>query len=183
MTMTLTNRSLVDRMVALGIMSAERGAEVVRETPSWINLDGDLEPEDIADMLHAFGLAVHVHCEDVDDLEGSYRHILEQAAALSGGSVVVTDVALDMTGALGKPLTFKINGEPRAWHEEHRAEDYLDAMAVVEQIGELAPGGDDPRHFFGILGEETGEDDYYLLLTDEQAAVLRDELGLELDEV
>jgi hypothetical protein len=46
----------------------------------------------------------------------------------------------------------------------------------------LAPGGDDPRSFFHIPKDEPG-DDCYLLLTAEQAAALRVEFGLELDEV
>jgi hypothetical protein len=173
----------VDRLVALGILSADRAGATLLALDTWTTLDEEIEPEEIPFILAQIELAVQVHGEDVDDLEESYREILERAAALSGGSVVVSGVALDMSASMEKPLTFRRNDEPASWWEEHTAGDYLDQMAVMEQIADLAPGGDDPRRFYGILGSEPCDDDYYLLLTEEQARALREEFGLDLQAV
>ena len=43
------------------------------------DLDAYLELVDRVEVLMEFGVTVSVHGEDVDDLEESYRHILEQA--------------------------------------------------------------------------------------------------------
>jgi hypothetical protein len=177
-TTPLTYRGLVDRLVALKILPAGCEEATLALVP-WVTGDkevGDLTPV----LLEMLGVAVSVHGEDVDDLEESYRDILERAAALSGGAVVVTDVVLDSDHSNGTPLTFRMNGKPMSWREEHDGPDYLDQMTFVEQISELEPGGDDPRHFYGILGKEVCSDDCYLLLTDEQAAALNAEFDLSL---
>jgi hypothetical protein len=179
-TMPMTYGGLVDRLVAIGMLPAERAHDAL---PTWATVDEVLESEDVPSLLEDLGVAVSVHGEDVDDLEESYRHILERAAALSGGSVVVTDVALDLDGPAEERLTFRRNGAPVTWWEEHSAPDYLDHMAVLEQIADLAPGGEDPRAFYGLLKGEVCADDYYLLLTPDQAAALRDDLDLDLQQL
>jgi hypothetical protein len=174
---TMTYGDVLDRLIELGIAPAGRRKEL---TDSWI--DNEVEEFDGA-VFADLGVVLYVHGDDVDHVGPAYREILESAAALSGGSVVVTDVAFDFD-ASGDQLTFKVNGEPKSWwlDADGPDDDYLNLMAVWEQIGQLAPGGDDPRSFFHIPKDEPG-DDYYLLLTAEQAAALRVEFGLELDEV
>lgn len=176
MTTPLTYRGLIDRLAALEILPAGR---VEAALPTWAT--GEEKVDNPASLLELFGVAVSVHGEDVDDLEEAYREILQGAAALSGGAVVVTDVALDPDSSNETPLTFRMNGKPIRWREDHLGPDYLDHLAFFEQIADLEPGGDDPRHFYGILGTETCSDDYYLLLTDDQAEALRDEFGLSLE--
>jgi hypothetical protein len=173
----MTYGDVLDRLIDLGIAPAERRKEL---TDSWI--DNEVEESD-GGVFADLGVVLYVHGDDVDQVGPAYREILESAAALSGGSVVVTDVAFDFD-ASGDQLTFKVNGEPKSWwlDADGPDDDYLNLMAVWEQIGQLAPGGDDPRSFFHIPKDEPG-DDYYLLLTAEQAAALRVEFGLELDEV
>ncbi len=182
-TMPLTYRALADRLVALGALPADRAGAALEAVGSWASVDEPVDDRDIPMVLVEFGVAVQVHGEDIDDLADAYRAILETAAALSGGSVVVTDVAFETDESVEEPLTFKVNGKPVSWYEDHQSSDYLNQMIVMEQIGSLAPGGDDPRGFYGILSEETGEDDFYLLLTPEQAKALNDEPGLGLEEV
>jgi hypothetical protein len=176
-TTPLTYRRLIDRLATLEILPADH---VEAALPAWATGEEEVG-SDVGSLLELFGVAVSVHGEDVDDLEESYREILEGAAALSRGAVVVTDVALDPDGSNPTPLTFRLNGKPMAWREEHEGPDYLDHMTFFEQISDLEPGGDDPRHFYGIPGAEPCSDDYYLLLTDDQAAALRDELGVPLE--
>ena len=173
----MTYGDVLDRLIALGAAPAERRKEL---TDSWI--DDEVEEFD-GGVFADLGVALYVHGDDVDYVGPAYQEILESAAALSGGSVVVTDVAFDFDAG-ERQLTFKVNGEPKSWwlDADGPDDDYLNLMAVWEQIGELAPGGDDPRSFFHIPKDEPG-DDYYLLLTAEQAAALRVEFGLELDEV
>jgi hypothetical protein len=181
-TAALTYRGLIDRLAALGILPAGRVEAALATLGAWATGEDEID-DDLAPLLELFGVAVSVHGEDVDDLEESYREILQGAAALSGGAVVVTDVALDPSRSNETPLTFRRNGRPMGWREDHLGPDYLDHLAFAEQIADLEPGGDDPRHFYGILGTEACSDDYYLLLTDEQAATLSDEFGLSLDRV
>jgi hypothetical protein len=170
---------VVDRLVALGVLPTDRIGTVWQALSGWAPPDGEVDDLPIA--LVYIGVAVQVHGEDWD-MEEAYPAILREAAALSGGSVVITDIVLDIDGSGDGRLTFRFNGEPRSWYEDHRDPEYIDKMAVIEQIGGLAPGGDDPRRFYGILARESGEDDFFLLLTAEQAKALRDEFGLPLEE-
>ena len=182
MTDTLTFRHLVDRLVALGVLRAERVDATWQAVAGWIQPD-DLVDDDLPMRLVDLGVAVQAHAGDAE-VEDHYRSIIEGTAALSGGSVVVTDVALDKGDRDDDyRLTFRVNGEPRSWYEDHRDPEYIDMMAVIEQIGSLAPGGDDPRVIYGVLSAETGEDDFFLLLTPGQAKAMHDEFGLDLEEM
>jgi len=173
-------REFVDWLIETGIVPPER------VQTAWDTLDewgmADEEVEGIGMFLYDVGLAVVVSGDDVDDLEDAYRRILTKAAALSGGSVVVTDVALG-DGPVEDRLTFRRNGEPTLWDEDHNDPDYIDQLSVMEQIGTLAPGGDDPRRFYGLLTGESNTTHYYFLLTAAQADAMRADLGLDLTAV
>jgi hypothetical protein len=174
--MTVTYGDVLDRLIKLGVAPPERRTEL---TDPWI--DEEVEEFD-GGVFHDLGVTLYVHADDVDFIGPAYEHILRDAAAMSGGSVVVSDVAFDFEAE--RQLTFKLNGEPTSWwlDADGPDDDYLNLMAVWEQIGGLVPGGGDPRSFYHIPKDEPG-DDFYLLLTPEQADALRAEFGVELDEV
>jgi hypothetical protein len=179
----MTYRGLVDWLVEHEVLAADGVSKAVQGV-EWLDLDERVEPDELADVLDWMGLAVSVHGDDVDNLESSYRSILERAAQLSGGTVVITDVMFDADGPSETRLKFRFNGEPRSWDENHLSPEYLDQLAVFEQIGTLVPGGEDRRYFYGqVTGEprEPNETAYYFLLTAEQAAAFADEFGWELD--
>jgi hypothetical protein len=171
--MTMTYGDVLDRLIKLGVAPGPRDDAWLGEPVE--QFDGQV----FADL----GVALHVHGDDVDAVAAAYRDVLHNAAALSGGSVVVGDVVFDFD-ADDHQLTFTVNGEPKRWWLDADGEDddYLNLQAIWEQIGDLAPGGDDPRAFYHIPKDEPG-DDYYFLLTPEQADALRTEFELDLDEV
>ena len=174
--MAMTYGDVLDRLVELGVAPAERPAELAE----WL-LKAEVEEVD-GEVFHDLGLAVHVHAEDVDRAGPAYEDILAQAATVSGGSIVITDVAFDW--AAEHQLTFKVNGHELSWYLDADGpdDDYLNLMAVWEQIGDLTRYADDPRLFYHIPKDQPG-DDYYLLLTEEQAEAVRTEYGLELDDM
>jgi hypothetical protein len=134
----------------------------------------ELDEEDIPSALEDMGVAIAVHGGDVDDLEESYRYLLEQAGNCSGGAVEITGVRL----ADGE-LHFVRNGKPLSWHVEHQSDEYLDHLSVYEFIHLLAP--DDERTFHALPQRESGDASVYVLATTVQAQVLTDVLGLQFD--
>jgi hypothetical protein len=177
-----TCRGLADRLVRLEMISRERAdaglAAIAEDAPDH---DEELEYEDVLDVLGDFGVAVYVSGEDVDDLEDAYQEVLEQAVACTGRAVTISGVELTEDEDGDESLTFRLNGEPRSWPVEHQADDYLDLLAVWECIDDLEPGGDDPRLFHPVPGQDAGHDDVYILATPEQARALRDGLGLKIE--
>ncbi|RSM86649.1 hypothetical protein DMH04_13490 [Kibdelosporangium aridum] len=177
-------RTVADRLTSLGMVTPEKAAAVLAGIAEWNaeHLDEDLDERDLIGWLPEFGVAISVHGEDVDFVEDYYRYVLEEeVAAVTGGAVVVSDVAL-LRGESGfDKLHFRRNGESVWWYMEHLSEDYADQGAVMEQIGDVDPGGDDPRTFRLIeRSEKVGcDDDVYVLATPEQAMTLRDEFGLD----
>ncbi|GAA4253616.1 hypothetical protein [Dactylosporangium darangshiense] len=173
-----TYGDVLDRLIELGVAPAERRQEL---TDAWI--DTPVEEFD-GGVFADLGVAVAVHGEDVDAVEPAYRGILEEAAALSGGSVVVTDVAFHFDEPGADQLTFNVNGRPTSWwlDAEGPDDDYLNPMAVWEQISCLNPPEGDPRRFFHVEKDQPG-DDHYLLLTPEQAGAVAAEFGIVLSEV
>jgi hypothetical protein len=175
----LTARNFAARVVEIGLVSQEQ-ADAFLGRYSFIDPDAELRQIDLLDWLQEFGVAVSVHCDDVDDLEQAYKSILEQAAACSGDSVTVTDVQLIEDDAGGERLRLRINGEPRSWRVEHPSDDYLDTLTMFEHMNELDPGADDPRRFHQIPGNGEG-DDVYLLATPEQAHALKESFGFDVE--
>ena len=178
----MTCRRLADHLVRLEMISRERAdaglAAIAEYAPDH---DEVLEYDDLLEALGEFGVAVFVHGGDVDDLAESYEEILTKAAACTGGAVAVSGVELVADEDGDEQLNFRLNGEPRSWPVEHQADDYLDQLAVWEYIDDLDPGGDDPRVFHAVPGEDGGHDDVYVLATNAQACALRDDLGLKID--
>jgi hypothetical protein len=162
-------------MSELGLITPERAAAALPDLVGWD------DPEDLLDVLELCGVSVSVHGEDVDGAEDAYRSVLEEAAALTGGAITVSDIELASTGSYLKYLNFRINGEPTSWTIEQESDDYLDQGSVADRFQELDPGGTDPRLFHSIPAQDAGDDDIYLLATPEQAQALRDEFGLDIE--
>jgi hypothetical protein len=173
-----TYADVLDRLIELGVAPAASRQEL---TDAWI--DSPVEEFD-GGVFDDLGVAVHVHGDDIDGLAPAYQAVIESAAALSGGSVVVTDFEFHLDRPGNDQLTFAVNGEPTSWWLDAEGDDdeYLNLMAVWEQISSLNPPGDDPRVFFHVEKDEPG-DDYYLLLTPQQAAAIVAEFDVSLSEV
>ncbi|MFI2188601.1 hypothetical protein [Streptomyces sioyaensis] len=166
----------------MGMVSPEKADSVLAEYAEFAH--HELPPHEVPDTLVAFGVAVSAHGDDVDDLEESYAGILEEAAALTGGAVTLTDVRLREDEEYGEVLEFSRNGVPVTQQTEHESDDYLDHMAIAEFIGHADPDpGDDTRRFHLVQFvrlKDTNYDSYFVFATPEQATVLEKELGLQL---
>ncbi|MDX3227977.1 hypothetical protein [Streptomyces sp. ME19-01-6] len=110
-------------------------------------------------------------------LADGYEELLLDAAACSGGSVVVDDVELVKDEDGGEYLHFRRNGRS-IWHSARHLSDgtrYMDWNTAFDAIGDLVPGNDDPRSFYQL--DDDAYDAWWLLLTPEQAKGL-EEFGL-----
>jgi hypothetical protein len=146
-------------------------------------LDDELEGEYLSEALTDFGVAIAVHGDKVDDLEGSYDYLLRDAAACTGGAVVVDGVKLSSDPDGGEILRFVCNGSVVEWSLQHDFDGYFDFMGILANIDDLNPPGvDDHRTFRSVQLDEPGAN-YYVLATDEQALALVNEFGLRLDGV
>ncbi|MFD0260411.1 hypothetical protein ACFXKJ_36030 [Kitasatospora indigofera] len=176
-----TYQRLAVRLHELGMITRRKADESVGYTADWGEPHPDRRTEELTGVLEVCDVALQAHGEDVDFAEGAYAGIFEDAERMIGGAVTVTDV--ELAGEIGssRDLDFKVNGEPRSWRIEQESDDYLDLGAVEQGISDLVPGGDDPRVFHCVPGDGACADDYYLLATPEQAAVLRDEFGLRIE--
>ncbi|MGC0415875.1 hypothetical protein [Embleya sp. AB8] len=170
---------LVIRLVELGLITTDRAEAALTELADWGAPDRAPRDVDLLGALRVCGVAVPVHGDDVDFAEAGYRWVLEEAAALSGGAVTVTDVELVPAEDEDeeRELRFRVNGVPAHWRIELASDDYLDLGAVWEGIEDLEPGGDDRRVFHPARPDNL-YDDVYILATPEQALALRDEFGM-----
>ena len=182
-----TYHDLARRLVELGMLTDGSTTAALGEIGQWAGLDDAIPAEELGSTLAELGAALAVHTDDVGiPLDEAYDDVLTRAAALTAGAVTIADVALvpDDTGGY-EGLTFTRNGEPMAWHVDHEDPDdeYLDGMAIWEQLGDLAPGTeDDQRTFHQLKPDETRMDDtYYVLATKAQLDALSTEFGLEFD--
>ncbi|MEU6267663.1 hypothetical protein [Saccharopolyspora shandongensis] len=177
-----TVRELAGLLVRSGMVTGEKSAEVLAGIGKRNDLDEELKEHDIFGWLPEFGIAISVHGEDVDYVEGYYRYLLErEVTACTGGAVVVSDLVLVRDEDDYEFLHFLRNGESVWWSVEHQSDDYADQGAVATQIIDLNPGGDDPRVFYQLRREtvEACQDDVHVLASPAQARALRDEFGLD----
>ncbi|MFD0202932.1 MULTISPECIES: hypothetical protein [Saccharothrix] len=167
-------------------MTAGRAAEELAAAADWRDPDAELPIDERPAALVELGAAVGVHTEDVGldgpDLVDAYADILTAAAACSGGTVVVEDIAFteqeDEDASGDWLLTFTRNGQPMSWTiDDH--DEYLDTLSIFESINDLRPPGDVQRRFHR-LSTSPGADQVYVLASDAQLAVITGELGLSL---
>lgn len=172
-------------LVRLGIATQEQAAAGLAEAAE-IDMDLDEEFEDTDELtflLGECGLGFQTPEKASGDLEDGYAELLTEAAACTGGLVVVDDVELvkieNEDGGEDEYLHFRRNGRS-IWHRTEHLSDgtrYMDWNTAMDAIGELAPGKGDPRAFWQL--DEDSYDAWWLLLTPEQAQGL-EEFGLPM---
>ncbi|WP_369169922.1 hypothetical protein AB5J49_19640 [Streptomyces sp. R28] len=172
---------MADTLVRLGIATDEQAAAGLAEAAG-IGMDLDEEFEDTDELtflLGECGLGFQTPEKVSGDLEEGYEELLLDAAACSGGSVVVDDVQLVTDEDGDEYLHFRRNGRS-IWHPAEHLSDstrYMDWNTAFDAIGDLVPGNDDPRGFYQL--DEESYDAWWLLLTPDQAEGLK-EFGLPL---
>ncbi|MDQ8705243.1 hypothetical protein RCO28_22490 [Streptomyces sp. LHD-70] len=167
----------------IGMVSAERVAEVLDEISEWAH-EPLHEPSWVPSAMMAFGVGVQAHGDDVDDLEESYTHILEEATALTAGAVTITDVRLVRDGEDYESLEFRRNGVLVREAVEHQSDEYLDHVSVPNIVGHADPAPEvDGRRFREVdfvRLRNANYETYLVFATDEQAEELEKVLGVEL---
>ncbi|MFB8003914.1 hypothetical protein [Nocardia sp. NPDC056000] len=174
-----TYNTLAERLISLGMISTDAAHRVLAYPDG---LDDELDGEYLSAALEDFGVAIGVHGDKLDDdLEDNYRYLLRDAAACTGGAVVVDAVELSSDPGGGEILRFVCNGSVVEWSLWHDFDGYFDFTTILANIGDLNPPGvDDHRRFRSVELDEPGTN-YYVLATDEQALALANEFGLRLD--
>ncbi|MGP4003016.1 hypothetical protein [Streptomyces sp. 8N706] len=176
-----TCRGFAELLVRLGIATEEQAATGLAEAAG-IGMDLDEEFEDAEELTFLVGdcgLGFQTPEKVSGDLEDGYKELLLDAAACSGGAVVVDDVELVKDEDGDEYLHFRRNGRS-IWHlTEHLSDStrYMDWNAAFEAIGDLVPGNDDPRSFWQL--DEESYDAWWLLMTPDQAQGLK-EFGLAM---
>lgn len=184
-THVVTYRSFAARLVELEMVTASRAAEALAADADRHDPDEELPIDERPATLIQLGTGLSVHTEDVGldglDLRDAYADILTDAAACSGGSVVVENIQLteqeDEDAAGDWLLTFTRNGQPMSWPIDDHGE-YLDTLSIFESINDLRPTSGVRRSFHCL---SNGTDQAYVLASEAQLAVLTGELGLSLD--
>ncbi|WP_055588081.1 hypothetical protein [Peterkaempfera griseoplana] len=168
----------------IGMVSKQKAQSVLDDFAAYAH--DELKPYEVACTLVSFGLAVSVHADDIDYLEPGYAWLLEEAAAVTGGAVTVSDVRLHEGEFEGDSrddvLEFRCNGRPVSIPAEHFSDEYYDQLAACDAIAEVSPDGD-PRSFrlVDFARERHGVyDSIMVLTTPEQAQALQRDLGLTI---
>lgn len=176
-----TLRQFAQTLVRLGIATEEQAAAGLAEATAF-GMDADEGFEDTDELTFLVGdcgLGFQMPEKVSGELEDGYEELLLEAAACSGGSVVVDDVQLVTDDDGEQYLHFRRNGRSM-WHPTEHLSDstrYMDWNAAFDAIGDLVPGNDDPRGFYQL--DEDSYDAWWLLLTPEQAGGLK-EFGLPM---
>ncbi|NUT91159.1 MAG: hypothetical protein HOY78_03940 [Saccharothrix sp.] len=175
----ITYKHVAFALLDTGLLTGEQVRAVLDRSTD--HLDEHLVPSAVAHALEDFGVAVSVPLDDVGDLKGSYEDLLTRAAALTGGTVTVSDVVLHQgefstDGVRDDVLEFEVNGRPVTVDAEHRSDRYLDHLAATDAVDALAPEDSRAFHYVDFGGPGT----VLLLATPEQARTLEDHLGLKL---
>ncbi|ONM50479.1 hypothetical protein B0T44_17290 [Nocardia donostiensis] len=173
----MTYAALAERLISLGMISVDTAHNVLTDMGDRQHDKLDDE-EDLSYALVDFEVAFAAYGDSVDDLEGAYHSMLLDAAACSGGTVVIDDVELTIDPEQGDVLRFVRNGSTVEWTLDHQWDRYVDHMGILSHVDALNPG--DGRVFRSVELDEPG-DNFYVLATDEQALVLTNEFGLRLD--
>ncbi|KUJ67897.1 hypothetical protein ACZ90_23555 [Streptomyces albus subsp. albus] len=176
-----TLRGFAETLVRLGIATEEQAATGLAENAA-LGMDLDEEAED-ADSLTSFleecGIGFQTPEKAMGDLADCYQELLLEAAACTGGAVVVDDVELVRDEDGEEHLHFRRNGRSIWYRAEHLSDTtrYMDWNLAFDAIADLVPGNGDPRTFHQL--DEDSYDAWWLLLTPEQAEGLR-EFGLSM---
>lgn len=181
-TQSITYARIAEVLTDLGMITEEQARTVLDEASDYATEPMERRHE-VADALEGFGVAVSIHSDDVDFADEHYEWLLNEAAALTGGSVAVSNYRFDKSDpddedcGLGT-MHFECNGRPLSFGIEQESNDYLDMGAAQAAIEALSPP-DDPREFRCVEqeGADLG-DDYMVLATAEQRDGLLRHLGI-----
>ncbi|MGY0055438.1 hypothetical protein ACWY4P_02550 [Streptomyces sp. LZ34] len=176
-----TIRGFAETLIRLGIATEEQAAAGLAEAAGiGMDLDEDFEDTDeLTFLVGECGIGFQMPEKVSGYLEDGYEELLLDAAACSGGSVVVDDVELVKGEDGDEYLHFRRNGRS-IWHPTEHLSDstrYMDWNAAFDAIGDLVPGNGDPRAFCQL--DEESYDAWWLLLTPDQAEGLK-EFGLPM---
>lgn len=182
---SITYVRIAEVLTDLGMITQEKARRVLEEFAKFASEPIERDHE-VASALESFGVAVSIHSDDVDFADAHYEWLLNEAAALTGGKVTVSDYRFeksypdDEDCGLGT-MHFECNGKPLSFGVEQESNDYLDMGAAQEAIKALSLDGD-PREF--RLVEQEGphlDDDIMVLASSEQREGLRRHLGIRFE--
>ncbi|WP_369268892.1 hypothetical protein AB5J55_01635 [Streptomyces sp. R11] len=181
-TQSITYERIAEVLTDLGMITTERARRVLDRAAAYAT-ESMARRREIADALESFGVAVSIHSDNVDFADEHYEWLLDEAAALTGGSVTVSNYRFDKDNpddedcGLGT-MHFDCNGRPLSFGIEQESNDYLD-MGAAQQAIESLTAHDDPREFRCVVleGSDPG-DDYMVLATAEQRDGLLRHLGI-----
>ncbi|WP_159058703.1 hypothetical protein [Streptomyces caeruleatus] len=184
-TQVTTYARIAEVLTELGLITRDEARKVLDKAASYAS-EPVRGPREIADALESFGVAVSIHSEDVDFADEHYEWLLNEAAALTGGKVTISDYRFEKSSpeeedcGLGT-MHFTCNGKPLSFDVEQESNDYLDMGAAQQAIEALSPD-DDPRDFRCVEQEAPRyDDDYMVLATAEQREGLQRLLGITFD--
>ncbi|WP_181923590.1 hypothetical protein [Streptomyces inhibens] len=184
-TQPITYVRIAEVLTDLGMITKEKAQSVLDEAGDFVaSLDrlGRVR----GDALESFDVAVSIHSEDVDFADEHYEWLLNEAAALTGGKVSISNYRFEKDNpddedcGLGT-MHFECNGKPLSFGIEQESNDYLDMGAAQQAIEALSPH-DDPREFRCVEQEGSElDDDIMVLATTEQREGLLQHLGITFE--
>lgn len=184
-TQPITYVRIAEVLTGLGMITKEKAQSVLDGAAAYATEPIERRYE-IASALESFDVAVSIHTDDVDFADAHYEWLLNEAAALTGGKVTVSNYRFekrypdDEDNGLGT-MYFECNGKPLSFGVEQESNDYLDMGAAREALEALS-APDDPRSFRCV--EQEGRDlndDIMVLATAEQREGLRQHLGITFE--
>ncbi|MFE5919330.1 hypothetical protein ACWCQZ_36970 [Streptomyces sp. NPDC002285] len=181
-TQSISYERIAEVLTELGMITKEQAQRALDQAAAYAT-EPMARRREIADALESIGVAVSIHADDVDFADEHYEWLLDEAAALTGGSVTVSNYRFDKANpddedcGLGT-VHFECNGRPLSFGIEQESNDYLD-MGAAQQAIESLTAHDDPREFrcVELEGSDPG-DDYMVLATAEQRDGLLRHLGI-----
>ncbi|GAA4901582.1 hypothetical protein GCM10023223_16730 [Stackebrandtia albiflava] len=174
----VTVGQVIDRLAALEVVDAPEAVSRLRYgTPDDdLGYFGHDTATAVVELLTAIGVAVSVHCSDLE-VGSAYEGLARDVTACTGGAVAVTDVELDYRDGRDGLLRFRRNGEPCEWEVDHEDLEYCDLSTITERFGEFDPP--DARRWSLVTNREI-HDRYFILAEPEALAAIAREYGLDL---
>lgn len=182
----ITYVRIAEVLTGLGMISEEKARSVLDEAATYATNPIE-DSYEVASALESFGVAVSIHTDDVDFADVHYEWLLNEAAALTGGKVTVSNYRFEKAEPDDEDcgrgtMYFDCNGTPLSFGVDQDSNDYLDMGAAQDAILALSPP-DDPRDFRCVKQEGPNlSDDIMVLATAEQRAGLHQHLGITFEE-
>lgn len=183
---SMTYVRIAEVLTGLGMITEAKAQGVLEEFAEFASEPIESGYE-IASALESFDVAVSIHTDDVDFADAHYEWLLNEAAALTGGEVTVSDYRFDKYHpqdedcGLGT-MYFACNGKPLSFGVEQESNDYLDMGAARAAIEALRSDGY-PREFRCVVQEGPQlSDDIMVLASSEQREGLLQHLGITFDQ-